>query len=63
MMKAEEPMPPAIIDAINHNKWVQSLIDDVEFETLKQFLEQLKDYCPICKKEIGQCKCKCEEQT
>ncbi len=34
------------MDVDEHNEWVQSLIDDVEFEPLKRFLERLKEPPP-----------------
>jgi hypothetical protein len=34
---------PIGLDVEEHNEWVQSLIDDVDFEPLKEFLEQLKE--------------------
>ena len=34
-------------DVEEHNQWVQDLIDDVEWEPLKEFLERLKEPEPI----------------
>ena len=34
---------PVGLDPEKHNQWVQSLIDDVDSEPLKEFLERLKE--------------------